>query len=323
MEKDMMWKRFFSDNERYADLINGIGCLGKQIVHRDDLEELDTQTGFWRNLGFLGGRKFRNRIRTRDMLRKVAFGIDFAIIGVENQEEIDYSIPLRIMSYDVGEYERQAAKIRQEVRRNYFGLKAGEYLYGFRKDSRLYPVITFILYSSAEDWDGPMGLRDIIHFEDIPLELRGMVNNYSINLIEIRKLKNTQVFQTDIRQVFDFIRCSNDAGKLEELVKNDSYYGEMDEDAFDVAVNYTKAQELIQVKDYYRREGKVDMCEALTTLIKEGEIRGKAEGKAEGEECFAMLTEKLLKEARTEDLLKATGDKEFRKELYRELGIQK
>lgn len=321
MEKDMVWKRFFSDNERYADLINGIGCRGKQIVCRDDLEELDTQTGIWRNLRLVRERKsvrFSHWNGIRDMLRKVALGINFAVIGVENQEEIDYRLPLRIMSYDIGEYERQAARIRKEIRRNHSGLKPGEYLYGFRKDSRLYPVVTFILYSGSEDWDGALNLHGIIDFEDIPQDLVELVNDYHMHLVEIRKLKNTDVFRTDVRQVFDFIRYSGDSEKLKDLVMNDRYYQDMDEDAFDVVVTYTKAEELIQVKDYHRKDGKVDMCEALTTLIKEGEVRGKAEG----EECFAILTEKLLRESRTEDLLKATSDKKFRKELYRELGIE-
>lgn len=41
--------------------------------------------------------------------------MNFAIIGIENQEMFDYSIPLRNMSYDVGGYEKQAAKIRRAV----------------------------------------------------------------------------------------------------------------------------------------------------------------------------------------------------------------
>lgn len=52
------------------------------------------------------------------MVRKVAFGINFAIIGIEQQEEIDYRIPLRQMSYEAGEYENQAATIRKKVRNN-------------------------------------------------------------------------------------------------------------------------------------------------------------------------------------------------------------
>lgn len=30
MGKDTGWKEFLSDDERYADVINGIGCKGKQ-----------------------------------------------------------------------------------------------------------------------------------------------------------------------------------------------------------------------------------------------------------------------------------------------------
>ena len=39
MGKDGGWKKFFHVNRRYADLINGIGCHGKQIVKEYDLQE--------------------------------------------------------------------------------------------------------------------------------------------------------------------------------------------------------------------------------------------------------------------------------------------
>ena len=32
MEKDVSWKEYFRDDERYADVINGIGCGGLQLV---------------------------------------------------------------------------------------------------------------------------------------------------------------------------------------------------------------------------------------------------------------------------------------------------
>ena len=37
MKKDVGWKSFFEDNRRYADVINGIGCNGKQFVKDTDL----------------------------------------------------------------------------------------------------------------------------------------------------------------------------------------------------------------------------------------------------------------------------------------------
>ena len=149
MKKDLLSKEFYSDDSRFADIINGIGCMGEQVVCDTDLSDMDTQTGIWRipqfirNTGKTGHK--RDSFRVRDLVRKTAFGMNFAIIGIENQDVIDYSMPLRSLSYDTGEYERQAARVRKSIRKNSSGLSGGEYLYGFQKDSRLYPVATFIL----------------------------------------------------------------------------------------------------------------------------------------------------------------------------------
>lgn len=288
MDNDAGWKEFFSDDGRYADIINGIGCKGRQVIRGEDLAELDSQTGFWRGAGLIRSLPGRRRVKLRDSLRRAAFGVNFAVVGIENQEGIDYSLPLRDCSYEVGEYEKQAAKIRREVRKAPKGLSRGEYLYGFRKDSRLHPAVTFILYYGKEPWDGPRTLHEMLDFTDIPEELSKMVGNHRINLVEIRKLEDTSIFRTDVRQVFAFIRCSEDKAALAELVTEDSYYKNMEEDAFDIVVQYTSATELIGAKEYYRKDGKVDMCTAITQLIADGRSEGLNEGlrigKNEGQE---------------------------------------
>lgn len=70
----------------------------------------------------------------------------------------------------------------------------------------------------------------MLDFTDIPEQLRDMTSDYRINVIEIRKLKHTEVFRTDVRQVFDFIRCSEDKKQLQELVEREVYYQHMEED---------------------------------------------------------------------------------------------
>lgn len=290
MVQDSGWKSYFSNDARYADVINAFGCNGEQVVTADDLQELDTQTGFIKELGFGKERIYekkrnirkRKSIKIRDMVRKAAFGTNFAIIGIESQAAIDYSMPLRNMSYDVGEYEKQAVRIRRQVRKCADGLKAGEYLCGFRKDSRMYPVVTFILYSGVEPWDGPTSLHEMLELQGIPEKMRRMIPDYRINLIEIRKLKDTDVFRTDVKQVFDFIRCAEDKNALAQLVEKDTYYQHMEEEAFDVVVNYANAMELVTAKDYYGKDGKVDMCTAIREMMADSREEGIRTGRAEG-----------------------------------------
>lgn len=85
----------------------------------------------------------------------------------------------------------------------------------------MHPVVTFILYSGLGEWDGPESLHEMIDFTDIPENIIGMVPDYRINLVEIRKLIDTSVFKTDVRQVFDFIRHSEDKKALKNLVEGD------------------------------------------------------------------------------------------------------
>ena len=55
--------------------------------------------------------------------------------------------------------------------------------------------------------------------------------------------------------------------------------------------------------------------------IQEGIREGIREGIEEGEKQFDLLTERLLEAGRTQDLLRATQDKEYRKLLYKEYQI--
>lgn len=306
MEKDISWKRYFSDKRRYADFINGIGCKGKQLVGSEDLTELDVQT--------------RNG-KMRDLLCRSAFGVNFALIGIENQEAIDYGMPVRVMSYDVAEYGKQAAKLQKEVRQSRDKLSAGEYLYGFRKADKLKPVITFVLYSGEEPWDGPESLHGMLDFTDIPECLQEMTSDYKMNVIEIRKLAHTDVFRTDVKQVFDFIRCAEDKNQLKKLVEHDSCYQSMDEDAFEVVVKYANVTELVKIQDYRREDGKVDMCTAIREMMEDSRQEGIEVGMQEGEGLLARLMSLLFKDNRLEDARLAAEDEEARKRFYREYGM--
>ena len=57
-------------------------------------------------------------------------------------------------------------------------------------------------------------------------------------------------------------------------------------------MQYTNATELIEAKEYYEKEGMIDMCKALTELIEDGKQEGKQLGKDE------KLTELVVKKVK-------------------------
>ena len=287
MEKDVSKKNCLADRERYADLINGLLLDGKQLVKPDDLREMDSRTSLsagtvGRNLlsGLSARARGTYRELSRDLVKKVAFGVSFVVIGIENQEEVHYLAPLRMLSYDAAEYERQARILRKQVRKRK-GISSAEFLSGFGRADKLKPCITIVLYYGAE-WDGSRELHEILDFTEIPSELRKYINNYPVHVFEIAGLENTDVFRTDLKQIFEFIRCARDKEKLRALVQKDPAYREMDEDAYNMAVAYTNATELIDVKKYHGKDGKVNMCKALTEMLADEREEGVKQGIEQG-----------------------------------------
>lgn len=288
MDKDAVNKRYLSDNRRYADLINGFIFHGEQAIPPDSLTDMDSQSGIWADGENAEGQRAnrpskklgRGKKRRRDLVRKAALGINFAVIGIEKQEEVHYLMPLRVMGYDAAEYERQAAFIRKKVRQMK-EISGAEFLSGFLKDSRLYPCVTFVLYF-GEKWDGSHDLHGIINFTDIPDALKKLINNYPLHLLDVKRLENTDVFRTDLKQVFDFIRYSENKAKLGELIRTDAAYRAIDGDAYDMIAAYTNANELVNAKKDYIKKGKVDMCKALKEMIDDGKKAGLEEGRKAG-----------------------------------------
>lgn len=287
MGVDVKWKDYFHDNLRYADIINGVGCDGIQLVKDTDLQEADPT----------------EKKKSRDLLRKVALGINFAIVGIENQEKVDYKFPLRNMHYDVTRYNKQASIIWKEICKNLKGLTSEEYLSRFKKTSKLNPQITFVLYAGEEKWDGPTSLHDMLDFTDIPVRLKKMVSDYKINVIDIRRFENTSVFKTDVKHVFDFIRCSEEKEKLIQLVENDTYYQHMEDDAFEVVTNYTNSKELVHKEEYKVKGGKHNVCKAIRDLMSDSRAEGRVEG---SKEALLITTKNLFRNGASYELVRAS-----------------
>lgn len=274
LQKDVSWNVFFEDDTRFADFINACGCNGEVTILPEDLLEEDTKNVF--RQGDDGARS----TTYRDMIRKVARGINFIIVGIEHQETVNYGMPLTIMGYELGYYNKQRRHISRENKKNKEKLKDGEFLYGLRKEDKLYPAVTFVLYT-GEDWDRAINLKGILNFNNIPENLQKLVQDYNIHLINIREWKDTNVFQTDLKQVFDFIRYSENKDMLKALVEKDENFANLREDTYDVIEKYGKVKGLNKEK-YKEEDGTVDMCKAMDDWAKEEREIGLREGHESG-----------------------------------------
>jgi len=150
----------------------------------------------------------------------------------------------------------------------------------------IYPTVTIVLYAGEKPWTGPKCLYDMIDFTDIPEEIRRLVENYNIHIVDIRRFNDTSVFKTDVKQVFDFLKYTEDKVALLDLVEKDSYYKNMDIDAYNIVKTYANVSKVIAAEEYKVKEGGINVCKAIQDLMadsrEEGIIEGKEAGKIEG-----------------------------------------
>ena len=256
---------YLSDNERYADLFNGVLFGGRHVLDAQDLAEADVKS--------VSGEKKRGRVR--DVLRKYGRNADYALLGVENQEEISYCMPFRMLEYETAEYARQVAAIRKKNREGK-GLSSGEFLEKYRKQDRIHPCVSLVLFW-GKDWDAPKSLKEMMALEDLPEHLREYVNDYPMHLVNVREFENTDVFQTDLKQVFDFLRCADSKEKLKALIENNPAYMNLDEETYDVMTIHAHSKELEMLRENVKEDGG-NMCKALMDWATEEREIGRAEG---------------------------------------------
>ena len=254
----------------------------------------------------------------RDLLKFAAMMQDsyanYVILGVENQMEVHYAMPVRNMVYDALQYDKQVAMIAAANRRNkrFFSgtmRNNGEFLSGFLRTDKILPVITLTLYFGTEPWDGPLSLREMYDINDS--KLLDFVPDYRVQLIQPMTLSEDdfEKFHTSLREVLQTIKYSVDAQKLTEYITQNERMHRLDLSAANV-IN-TVAGIGLEIR---QDRGKVDMCKAIEDLKAESREEGRAEGREEGhtkgreetiEQTVAMLRNmKIPKETILSELQK-------------------
>ncbi len=270
-QKDILLKDYFTP-DIFADAINAILYDGKSVVTPEKMRTIDIET---QHVEERDG-DIRADARFRDLAKIVE--VDDAIyclFAIEHQSVEDYTMPLRIMEYDVREYLRQVKSNK--------GVQV-----------RIKPIITIVMYWKADKWNQPLSVEDMFDKNTVRwLEdngLGGYIQDYRMHLFEPGTVKEEDLekFKTELKDVIAYVKYSKSTEALKDY--NEKYKPDLTKSTV------TLINELTNSK-YVFIEGKerLDMCEAFEGLIEEGRAKGKAEELKEKYKSWVTLSNNLKK----------------------------
>lgn len=276
MKHDIITKAYWANRERFADLFNAVFFHGKPELMPEELTPAPNEVS-----NLIGKRKEAITIsRFRDIIMSYqTHGITLAILGLENQEQIHYAMPLRNYLYDGLSYQRQCDEICRQHREKR-ELSNREFLSGIKKEDRLAPVITIVLYYGEKPWDGARSLHEMLN---IPENWKPFVNDYTMHLIEMRK-QELIFHHKDNQDLFTLFRILYEQTSTEqEIKKHIMEYGlkhPIDSDV--VAVLTAASSSFANIAKESKERGDTNMCRVFDYVYNEGKSEGLSAGRNEG-----------------------------------------
>ncbi|MBD5454835.1 MAG: Rpn family recombination-promoting nuclease/putative transposase [Lachnospiraceae bacterium] len=299
-KKDITLKDYFSDRRRYADLLNGSVFCGQQMIKAEELRDMDTVQSKSDSYAVLE--------RINDIaMKQTKGGSIFAVWVVANQEKVDYSMPARVMLQEALAYDKQIKDIKrknQQDKENTFA-GSGEFLSGIKREDRLYPVITLVVYWGEEKWQGAKSLHDMICFgEDNTFAetLKTLVPEYPLHFLNLSEVHDYQNFHSEIKMLFELYDRRNDKAEFYKYLHSNEDCRKIDEEtlwALGKMLNINA--EKLKNRTISEEGGKSDMCRAIEELIEDGRVEGKAAGVLEGDAARIVKSiESVMKNLKVE-----------------------
>ena len=190
-QKDILLKDYFTP-DIFADAINAILYDGKSVVTPERMRTIDIETQHVEDEN--GNVKADTRLRDSAKIVEVDDAI-YCLFAIEHQSVEDYTMPLRIMEYDVREYLRQVKSNK--------GVQI-----------QIKPIITIVMYWKADKWNQPLSVKDMFDKNTVRwLEdngLGGYIQDYRMHLFEpcAAKEEKLEKFKTELKDVIAYVKYS-------------------------------------------------------------------------------------------------------------------
>lgn len=149
-KKDVTQKIFWEDNARFAELFNVVLGKGEIVLRPEELTKEESTV-----LEIVKKENNKTFIeKYRDVIKKVTTDMTCFLIGIENQSDVNYAMPLRVMLWDALSYQEQIRNLERRHKVNGELTSGAELLSGIKKEDRLKPVCTIVVYYDEKEWDG-------------------------------------------------------------------------------------------------------------------------------------------------------------------------
>lgn len=289
--KDVVTRQYLSSADVFADVVNLALYSGKRVVCATDLKEMDAAEEIAITLEKSNTepkqRKQRKQTRVvqkyRDIMREVQVdGEDgyFAriIVGVEEQSETHYAMPVRNMLYDALNYSNQVRRIAEVNRREGITLSAAEFLSGIRKEDKLIPVVTIVVTFQPEAWDGPMNVHDMLDWKGIPSEIRARIPNYEVLLLQPSDYDEEKVSnpQSTFGVIMGLLKYASSMKDFQEYVdQHEDVLSNMPASAAAVLNEFCT---LDMSEKELEEDEVIDMCQAVREMKDVSRQEGRQEG---------------------------------------------
>ncbi len=267
--QDIAGKQFWENRERFADLFNAFFFNGEPVIDPRFLQERNSEVASNIPLG-----KIYEHVKKYEDVTKVYQGTELSILGIENQADIHYAMPLRSRLYDDLDYLKECAAL-VGIRRADKVLSKKEWLSGMTKEDQLHMSLRIVIYYGEETWDGPRKLSDMVKIPDI---FRPYFQDYEMPLVCINERENYErIYRNEsVKNLMTqlYLLYCRDWEKIRDM---------------DVCLDYDTANILsavtgnkILIKAASQKKGGIRMCSALEELRREGVEEGRREGVEEG-----------------------------------------
>lgn len=273
--------------EVFADAFNQFLYHGDQKIDSAQLTELDTTEiviPYGSNGAGVPEQKYRDVLK---LLYAMTDGrTAYCVVGIENQAEIHYALPVKNGIYDFLQLSHQVSKAANAHRHAMKEKKSersdnpqekeaptdGEFLSGFWKTDRLIPVITLVIYFGSDSWDAPLSLKEM--YSNTDSAILAHAPDYHVNLIAPKEMSDDEIneFHSNLREVMLYIKYSKDKQTLNEVVAEDIKFQSMERQAAEL-INVVTGSKL----KYPEGKGEVNMCLAIQQMREESKIEGAVE----------------------------------------------